>query len=76
MRQLKYNIRERLDALNRREHEIMMRRLLEAVLPASRSTFYRWINTGAGDVFQIPYTKQLKIAVLFGCTVDELSYVP
>ncbi|WP_157977185.1 hypothetical protein [Taibaiella helva] len=72
MGQLKYNIRERLDKLTRKEHEMIMRRLLEAIQPASRSTFYRWINTEAEAAFQIPYTKQLKIAALLGCTIDEL----
>ena len=73
MGQLKYNIRERLDKLNRKEHEHMMRELLQAINPASRSTFYRWINTRTEDHFQIPYTHQLRIAALFQCTVDELA---
>ncbi len=73
MGQLKYNIRTRLDQLSRQEHEEMIRELLLAVSPASRSTLYRWINTKTQDHFQIPYTIQVKIAELFGCTVDELA---
>jgi len=76
MGQLKYNIRKRLDELNRHEHEEMIRQLLEAISPASRSTLYRWINTKEKAHFQIPYTLQVKIAALFGCTVDELGSGP
>jgi|GEM_PF-2187353 len=74
MGQLKYNIRMRLDQLNRSQHEEMIRKLLEAISPASRSTLYRWINTRKEDNFQIPYTLQVKIAALFGCTVDDLAH--
>lgn len=73
MGQLKYNIRGRLDQLTRQEHEEMIRKLLLTINPASRSTLYRWINTKEKDHFQIPYTMQVKIAALFGCTVDELA---
>lgn len=73
MRHLKYNIRLRLDQLDRLQHEEMIRNLLEAVHPASRSTLYRWINTRKDAHFQIPYTVQLKIAALFSCHVDELT---
>ena len=73
MGQLKYNIRLRLDKLCRQEHEEMIRKLLEAISPASRSTLYRWINTKEKDSFQRPYTRQVRIAALFGCTVDELA---
>jgi hypothetical protein len=75
MGQLKYNIRRRLNELSRQEHEEMIRKLLLAISPASRSTLYRWIGTKQQDHFQIPYTVQQKIAELFGCTVDELSAV-
>ncbi len=76
MGQLKYNIRMRLDQLNRQEHEEMIRNILHHISPASRSTLYRWINTRQQDHFQIPYTMQVKIAALFGCTVDELATLP
>lgn len=73
MGQLKYNIRARLDVLGRKEHEEMMRQLLELIYPVSRSTFYRWLNTKEHARFQITYTVQVSIAALFGCQVDELS---
>lgn len=73
MKELKYNIRARLDLLNRQEHEVMIRSLLQIISPSARSTLYRWINTRQQDNFQIPYTIQVKIAALFDCSVDELS---
>ncbi len=73
MGQLKYNIKLRLSKLPRTEHELTMKKLLEVISPVSRSTFYRWMNTKQQDNFQIPYTAQVKIAGLFGCTVDDLA---
>lgn len=73
MGHLKYNIRQRLDKLDKGQHEEMIRSLLQAISPSSRSTLYRWINTKKDAHFQIPYTIQVKIAHLFQCSVDDLS---